>query len=179
MKPSSGLSSVASALLAALVTFGASTAAQTPKDPSGENNTARDQQSYPAPTNLKVLPKQITGKQLHDIMEKWTLSLGVECGACHTNDPGHVGPDGKPSLKFADDSKPMKEVARSMYIMTEGINTNYISKLEGSGMPTTCGTCHRGRISPEPYDPTAQQTKCPPVAPPPDDNSPAPQPANP
>ena len=45
----------------------------------------------------------------------------------------------------------MKAVARLMYTMTEEINSNYIAKVEGSGMPVTCGTCHRGHVSPEPF----------------------------
>jgi hypothetical protein len=59
--------------------------------------------------------------------------------------------DGKPHLDFADDSKAMKTVARLMYTMTEQINSNYIAKVNGSGMPVTCGTCHRGAVNPGPF----------------------------
>ena len=31
------------------------------------------------------------------------------------------------------------------------INANYISKIDGSGAPVTCGTCHRGHFGPEPF----------------------------
>jgi hypothetical protein len=44
----------------------------------------------------------------------------------------------------------MKEIARLMYTMTEQINRDFIVKVEGSGLPVTCGTCHRGHVSPEP-----------------------------
>jgi hypothetical protein len=45
----------------------------------------------------------------------------------------------------------MKAIARLMYTMTDEINANYIAKVKGSGMPVTCGTCHRGQVSPEPF----------------------------
>lgn len=107
--------------------------------------------SYPAPQNLKVLPKDMTGQQVHDIMKQWAGALGVQCGSCHADDPDNIGPDGHPQLKFADDSKPMKGIARTMYTMTDEINSNYIAKVEGSGVPVTCGTCHRGHLGPEPF----------------------------
>jgi hypothetical protein len=44
----------------------------------------------------------------------------------------------------------MKEIARLMYTMTEEINSGFSAKIDNSGMPVTCGTCHQGRISPEP-----------------------------
>ena len=56
----------------------------------------------------------------------------------------------------------MKGTARIMYEMTEEINSNYVAKVEGSGMPVTCGTCHRGEISPEPF--TMQPPAEPPAA---------------
>lgn len=163
------------ALLLAAAGFGASTAAQAPTWPQAGTANPLQPRSYPAPTNLKVLPKDLTGKQVHDIMQQWAESMGVECDSCHAEDPDHVGPGGKTLLKFADDSKQMKTVARSMYTMTEQINSNYIAKLEGSGMPVTCGTCHRGHISPEPFDAASEREKRPPMPAPADQNRPASQ----
>jgi hypothetical protein len=104
--------------------------------------------SFPAPTNLQVLPKTLTGQQVHEIMEKWEGYLG---GHCHAADPNNIGPNGRPRLNFADDSKKEKATARLMYKMTEGINVDYIGKIDSSGEPVTCGTCHRGHLGPEPY----------------------------
>lgn len=84
-------------------------------------------------------------------MRGWAGSLGVRCNACHTEETETAGLDGRPRFNFADDSKPMKSVARLMYRMTDEINGSYIAKIEGSGMPVTCGTCHRGHINPDPY----------------------------
>jgi len=107
--------------------------------------------AYPAPTNLKVLPKNLTGDEVHEIMEQWEGALGAHCNTCHTPDPGHIGPNGRPLLNYADDSKPEKATARFMYTMTEEINRNYVAKIESSGAPVTCGTCHRGHLGPEPF----------------------------
>jgi Photosynthetic reaction centre cytochrome C subunit len=105
----------------------------------------------PAPTNLKVLPKNLTGAQVHEIMEKWEGELGTSCKTCHAADPKNLGPNGKPRLNFADDSKEDKQTARKMFKMVEDINANYIAKIDSSGMPVTCGTCHRGHLGPEPF----------------------------
>jgi hypothetical protein len=84
-------------------------------------------------------------------MQQWAYSLGVRCDSCHVEVPDSFEPDGRLRLNFADDSKRMKGTARIMYMMTEEMNSKYIAKVEGSGMPMTCGTCHRGEISPEPF----------------------------
>jgi hypothetical protein len=106
---------------------------------------------HPAPTNLKVLPRNLTGQQVHEIMEQWEGALGTRCKTCHAADPKRMGPDGKPALNYADDSKEDKQTARKMFKMVEEINANYISKIDSSGDPVTCGTCHRGHLGPEPF----------------------------
>ena len=108
--------------------------------------------NWPAPTNLKVLPKNLTGQQVRDIMEHWEGYLGVHCSTCHTPDPTRKGPNGRPELNFADDSKEEKQTARIMYTMTEDINVNYVAKVPSSDEPVTCGTCHRGHLGPEPFE---------------------------
>lgn len=107
----------------------------------------------PAPTNLQVLPKNLTGEQVHEIMHKWEAQLGTECSTCHAADPTKKRPDGRPALNFADDSKPEKASARLMYTMLHNINGQYISKLKDADAKVTCGTCHRGHLDPPPYTP--------------------------
>lgn len=177
MKPYSHPSLAAASLLLAAAVFAASTAAQAPQGPRGEagNSTSPPPPIFPTPTNLKVLPKDLTGQQVHDIMKQWEASLGIQCGSCHAEDPDNTGPDEQPRLKFADDSKPMKAVARAMYTMTEEINSNYIARLEGSGMPVTCGTCHRGHVSPDPFEAPLQQAQRPPIPAQPAEEQPTPQ----
>ena len=169
MKFSSLLPSAAVAGLLAFLTAGA--AAQTPQAPpsapkppdataspqSGQSPAGgRPMRNYPAPTNLKVLPKDLSGREVRDIMEKWAGSLGVHCDTCHVADPKNIGPNGRPRLNFADDSKPDKQIARIMYTMTQQMNTDYISKAmdldkDDMGSPVTCGTCHRGHKMPEDF----------------------------
>jgi hypothetical protein len=91
---------------------------------------------------------------VREIMEGWEGALGGNCATCHTADPKNIGPNGRPRLNFADDSKPEKQVARMMYKMTEDINGNYVSMIkENSGITVTCGTCHRGKVTPDPFVP--------------------------
>ena len=145
---------VAIVFLAASV-FAVAAVAQAPQGPPPGGG--RPPRTFPAPTNLKVLPKDTTGQQIHEIMEGWAGSLGVHCDTCHAADPNNVGPNGRPRLKFDDDSKPEKEMARIMYTMTEDMKKNYIKKvadmdkMDTPAAPLTCGTCHRGHLDPEEF----------------------------
>jgi hypothetical protein len=138
-------------------------AAQGPPPQSAGQGTGqgeRPMRNFPPPTNLQVLPKDLTGREVHDIMETWEGSLGVHCDFCHTADPKNLGPNGRPRLNFADDSKPNKQIARIMYSMTQQANKDYIAKAmdldtdhakDNMGSPVTCGTCHRGHEMPEAF----------------------------
>ena len=71
-------------LLAALTLAAATSAfAQNPAPPAGGGGQRRP---APAPTNLKVLPKDTTGEQIHTIMHSFSGDLGVECAYCHAKD---------------------------------------------------------------------------------------------
>ncbi len=127
-----------------------------PAPPAGGAPGGRPMRSFPAPTNLQVLPKDLTGQQLHEIMEGFAGSLGVHCDFCHAADPKNLMPNGRPRLNFADDSKDDKKIARIMISMTQQINADYISKAsaldpDSMGMKVTCGTCHRGHEMPEEF----------------------------
>lgn len=149
------------ALFAATLTMTIGARAQQPAPPAqgspANGNPAPDatgqepQHIHPAPTNLQVLPKNLTGEQVHEIMEKWEGYLGTKCSTCHAPDPKNIGPNGRPRLNYADDSKKEKATARLMFKMTEMINVDYIGKIDSSGEPVTCGTCHQGHLGPEPY----------------------------
>ena len=175
MKSSSlSLPAAATALLTAVV-FAAATVAQAPQAAPPAPGSPPPPRVYPAPTNLKVLPKDLTGQQVHEIMEKWEGSLGAHCNTCHTPDPTNIGPNGRPRLNFADDSKPEKATARLMFTMTEEININYVSKVPNSEAPVTCGTCHRGHLGPEPFVIPREDGSRPAQGPPPAETKP-PQP---
>ena len=152
MKLSSpSLSAPFAALVSAL--FAVATHAQAPAAQQAPTGEAHHHHEEPAPTNLKVLPKTMTGEQVHDLMHKWEASLGAECSTCHAADPKNIGPNGRPRLNYADDSKPEKNTARLMYKMVEDINSNYVDKVENSGVPVSCGTCHRGHLDPPIFTP--------------------------
>jgi hypothetical protein len=117
-----------------------------------DEGAAKPQAQTPyIPQNLKVLPKDLTGAEVREIMEGWADELGTDCSNCHVRNPNDIGPNGKPRFNFADDSKEEKRTARVMYTMLQSINGDFVSKVPNSGMPVTCGTCHRGHPSPPPF----------------------------
>src|ERR1700710_1998425 len=70
--------------------------------------------------NLKVLPKDISSKDLQKIMvDDFEDGLGVACNFCHSADKTNG------QLDFVSDAKPEKEIARRMMKMTLGINKKY------------------------------------------------------
>ncbi len=149
----------AAAMLFAAAVFASVSYAQTPPAAGGERHGPRN---YPAPTNLKVLPKDLTGKQVREIMEGWAGDLGVHCDTCHAADPKNIGPNGRPRLDFASDAKDEKEMARIMYTMTEADKKDYVAKvaamdkMDEPAAPLTCGTCHRGHLDPEKFTPAPE-----------------------
>jgi len=148
------LPAAAAALLAmALVAASTSAQAPPPETPQAGAPAQPARRPMPKPTNLKVLPSDMTGEQVMEIMHGFEAQLGAECSTCHAADPTKIGPNGKPRLNFADDSKKEKATARLMMKMTEDINKNYISMVENSGVPVKCGTCHRGKVTPEQFVP--------------------------
>ena len=132
------------------------------------------------PKNLKVLPKTLTDRQVHQVMHEWSASLGVRCDFCHAPNA-----DGK-GLDFASDAKPEKNMAREMYKMMDKINEKYFeAKKDSLGMMMksgiNCYTCHRGDSHPEikmpemkmvPGGPPPAPGSVPPGAPPPDGSPP-------
>jgi hypothetical protein len=115
-----------------------------------QDTSAPTQGAY-VPKNLKVLPKDLTGAQVRQIMSGWADQLGGDCSTCHVRNANDIGPNGRPRYDFADDSKEEKKTARVMYTMVQSINANFISTVPNSGMPVVCGTCHRGHLSPPPF----------------------------
>jgi len=99
-------------------------------------------------TNLKVLPKNISPKELQSLMvDDFQDALGVNCSFCHANNKNGHG------LDFASDAKPEKEITREMMRMTIGINKKYMHvkhpKIGSSVMIINCNTCHKGQAFPD------------------------------
>jgi cytochrome c553 len=123
-------------------------------------STTAMQQSKPAEEkkfkNLKVLPKNISEKQLEAVMGEWSRSLGVRCNFCHSRNEETKRND------FALDGKPEKEMARQMFRMAANINKKYFkAEKDSTGMVmatgVNCNTCHRGTAHPEAKLPEPQR----------------------
>ncbi|HTU51718.1 MAG TPA: c-type cytochrome [Acidobacteriaceae bacterium] len=132
-------------LSAALILTPQTIRPQTPQALSAETHGPHG--PWPKPTNLHVLPKNISHDDLMKVMHGFTGSLGVKCNYCHAAaaQPRH--------LDFASDAKPEKRIARTMMRMTRQINQKYLSQVNvADAKPeqkhVTCGTCHRGHDIP-------------------------------
>ena len=97
--------------------------------------------------NLKVLPRNISSKNLSKIMvDDFEDGLGVSCGFCHVEEKDSH------RLDYASDAKPEKQIARIMMKMTIGINKRYFklkhALIGDSILQITCVTCHNGQPRP-------------------------------
>jgi hypothetical protein len=97
--------------------------------------------------NLKVLPKDISSKDLSRIMiDDFEDGLGVSCGFCHSEEKDSH------RLDYASDEKPEKQIARLMMQMTMGINKKYFKLKQpvigDSTLVISCITCHNGQPRP-------------------------------
>jgi hypothetical protein len=138
-------------------------AQETPAPASSAAQAARPGQPRgprPNPTNIKALPKDITGDDVIKLMHQYEGDLGVECAFCHARNPETKRND-SPS-----DANPVKEKARVMIKMTADLNTKYLAQLSDrmSTDPVTCGTCHRGSAMPETFVPKQREMNHPPAA---------------
>ena len=116
-----------------------SISAQAPAQGGGRGG---GQQQQPAPTNLQVLPKDMTAAQVIPIMQGIAAGLGVACNYCHVTAAG-----GAPANDFPNDMKPTKKTARTMLLMVRDINSKLGSELGKPAAEVTqvgCVTCHRG-----------------------------------
>ena len=134
-----------------LVMAGALVSAQDPPPGQGrgQGRGGAGGAAQPPPTNLQVLPKDMTRQQVVQIMQQFTQALGVQCGHCHL----FVGPN-DPMNDFASDMKPEKNIARQMMLMVRQINPMVqkamAPKKAAADQVTAvnCAMCHRGAAVP-------------------------------
>jgi tetratricopeptide (TPR) repeat protein len=100
-------------------------------------------------TNLKVLPKDISKRELIGVMREFAIGLGVRCTQCH---PGKT-PGTLEGVDFASDELEDKKVSRAMMKMVSELNDRLVpaAGLE-SPVRVRCITCHRGVTEPESLD---------------------------
>jgi hypothetical protein len=130
-------------LLAGIVALGMSTLVAS----AVGAQTAPPAPAQPAPppmTNLQIYPKETPRAEIIATMQGFTQALGVQCTYCHVGQA--------PQFDFAPDTKPAKNVARKMILMSREIT----AKLpEVTGKPAAevtrlrCATCHRGVAIPK------------------------------
>ena len=106
------------------------------------------------PTNLQVLPKDWTRQQVVQVMQGFTMGLGVGCNYCHAEMAGaQPGPNGQVPLDAASDEKQQKKTARVMMKMMTDVNTKLDTELGKSATAPNgrvqCATCHRGSAIPK------------------------------
>jgi tetratricopeptide (TPR) repeat protein len=100
------------------------------------------------PENLRILPEDISSRELSDTMRGFAMGLGVRCETCH------VGEAGQPleTFDFPSDEKPMKQKARLMLRMVGVINNDLVPQLDDveqtDRVSVRCMTCHRGQSKP-------------------------------
>jgi Photosynthetic reaction centre cytochrome C subunit len=91
--------------------------------------------------NLQVLPKNITADSLDKIMDGFNSGLGVNCKFCHVEN------NQLQKMEFEKDTRPEKEIARKMMLMTMDINKKYFQFNEevtaAQVQAVTCYTCHK------------------------------------
>ena len=103
----------------------------------------------PGYKNLKILPKNITEKQMDSVMHHFTESLNVKCNFCHVKQEVNAE-----EWDWASDKNKHKLVAREMMTMTNKLNDEYFpysGKAEDLStiLTVTCFTCHNGSKEPE------------------------------
>ena len=97
--------------------------------------------------NLKILPKDITKKQMDSVMDHFSVSLNVGCDFCHVENSE------KTDMDFASDENKHKLIARDMLEMTYAINDKYFDYTGAkrdinTQLMITCFTCHNGAKMP-------------------------------
>ena len=101
------------------------------------------------PKNLKVLPEDVKGARLGQVMRGFVSALGVRCEFCHMGE----GPD-LTQFDFESDEKPTKQKARVMIRMVQAINESHLEELTELGVAADqrvqvdCMICHRTQTKP-------------------------------
>ncbi len=143
------------ALLLSCSIFGVAVgaASQGPGNNEAKLGAAPTRVDHPKPTNLKVLPKDISGDEIDKLMHRYKQDLGVPCGYCHEENPQTK------QIDYASDENPIKGTARFMIQMNEDINNKYLAQLGDRryAEPFTCANCHQGQVQPPACEPKQQR----------------------
>jgi len=100
-------------------------------------------------TNLRVLPADISKRELMGIMRAYSGALDVRCNHCH------VGPADLQGMDFTTDEKATKKTARLMMKMVKAINGTHLAAIDtgrSGKVDVRCQTCHHGLAVPAPIE---------------------------
>ena len=96
--------------------------------------------------NLRVLPTDISKRDLINAMKGATRGLGVRCGFCHVGEGDDLS-----KFDFVSDDKEHKKIARVMFEMVKYVNSEFMPKVSGireHQHEIKCYTCHAGNEEP-------------------------------
>jgi hypothetical protein len=133
------------ALFAAVAVAQPQPAGQPPPPPGGQ------MQIPDKFTNLKIFPKDISKDELVHAMRSFSQGLGVRCDFCHVLT--------KEKKDFAADTKPEKDMARSMLKMVHKLSTEDFNYKDAPKI--SCFMCHRGEKKPVTVPPPAPDAPAP------------------
>ena len=137
---------------AVVLAFGQA-APQRPAQPPPAQSQASEQKAEDVFKNIQVL-KGISVKELMDTMGFFAASTGLNCADCHVSEEDWDA--------YAKDDRELKKIARTMVLMTNGINRSYFA----GKRELTCWSCHRGGDKPTVTpDLTVQYSSAPPPEP--------------
>ena len=97
--------------------------------------------------NLRVLPLDISKRELIGKMKGAAQGLGVRCEFCHV---GEAGKD-LSTFDFVSDEKEHKKIARVMFKMVNSVNNEFmpqVAKFTEHQPEIKCMTCHAGNKEP-------------------------------
>jgi tetratricopeptide (TPR) repeat protein len=89
------------------------------------------------PTNLKILPKDISNQDLRNVMQNFSSALGVHCEYCHYEEEND----------FASDGMETKKITRVMMKMKSNINETFLKEarsIKNDVVDLNCVSCHHG-----------------------------------
>ena len=118
---------------------------------TGNTNAQMPMETFENPSNLQVLPQDISPEALRDTMFGFGQQVGIRCSRCHDFESDTPMEE----RDFASDEKELKRVAREMLRMVQGINDTVSSIDRGPGhtaLTVQCVTCHRGVSQPRQID---------------------------
>jgi hypothetical protein len=94
-------------------------------------------------TNLQVMPKDISKRELMSTMRSFAFALDVRCEYCHAQKDKE--------FDYSSDEKQPKKTARVMLQMVGTINRDFIGKVNNpKSIQVECVTCHHGLAQPRP-----------------------------